>query len=145
MIDQDVTEKRLGSIATASFNLSSIACTLNQIVCMMGTLQVNVCVLKSTNNHLATTCAAQESELIQSRQQVVVLTESDSKLALFQQKFQSLKAVVFSMVAPSPSPPFKRSCVDVPGTSSGACRESLLLEDTAASNGVIRIGHGLGS
>ena len=42
VIDQDVTGKCLGSIATASSNLSSISCTLNQAACMMGTLQANI-------------------------------------------------------------------------------------------------------
>ena len=46
VIEKDVTERRLGSIATASSNLSSMSCTLNQVVCMMGTLQPDVCALK---------------------------------------------------------------------------------------------------
>ena len=50
----------------------------------MGTLQANVYVLKSTNNHLATNCAAQESELIQARQQVLALTEANTKLSFLQ-------------------------------------------------------------
>ena len=39
------------------------------------------------------------------------------------------------MMSPLPAPPSKCACVDMPGTS-GACRELLLLEDTAALNEV---------
>ena len=67
VIEQDVTDRRLGSIATASSNLPSMSYTLNQVVRMLGTLTADVRVLKSTNNHLAITCAAKESKLIQAR------------------------------------------------------------------------------
>ena len=142
---KDVTERRLVSIVTADSNLPSISFTLNQVVRMLGTLTANVCVLKTTNNHLATTCAAQESELIQARQEVLVSVELKKKLAIIKQKYRSLKGTICAAMSPSPATPSKRARIDEPGTVGskvGARRELLLLEDTATTNEVTQVGHG---
>ena len=156
VIEKDVTERRLASIVTADSNLPSMSSTLNQVVRMLGTLTADVRVLKTTNNHLATTCAAQESELIQARQEVLVSGELKKKLAIIKQKYRSLKGTICaamspspatpSAMSPSPGTPSKRARIDEPetlGSKVGARRELLLLEDTAATDEVTQVDHGL--
>ena len=156
VIEKDVTERRLASIVTADSNLPAMSSTLNQAFRMLGTLTADVRVLKTTNNNLATTCAAQESELIQARQEVFVLSELKKKLAVIQQKYRSLKGTICAAVSPSPTTPSAMSpspatpskCARIEESGTvrskvGARRELQLLEDTAATNEVTQVGHGL--
>lgn len=138
VIAKDVAQRKLGSIVTVSSNLHSIAFMLNQVVGMMGSLQSDVRVVKETDNHLVTTVAAEESELLQHRQEKYALMEENSNLgegsSLFQQKMQSIKAAMRSVMSLSAAKPSKRACIDKQGTHEeinqvvGVCCELLLEE-----------------